>query len=366
VAQADRRFASRFVGLLLQTARQDSRFTDSVNGLGAPPIELECSLEPKVHGRSREGLGYVDLRFDGEDFTLFVENKLGSAFGDKQLKRYHTALQHLPAAHRRRGLVAVTREVPGDRELDVRGEGWLGAVRWAKLYDAALSELEIGNEDLAAQWRAFMKIMHDDGELGVASADSNLILAWTRHDDAKRHLRDILDNLREPALEALRDGLKAKRWAGPKARLAGQHYYDKSQNQAFTTRSSGSVTTAFRIPSNAATPNLQLYFWAAAARRPVFVVDVAPRNAAKRLASGDKQLRGAVDKLLDRGFTESKDGASWWFGHEPDEYLHDADVPGRLLELLETDIKLIVDCAVFNGDLTGARKSPSKVSRFRR
>jgi hypothetical protein len=141
VAASDPRFASAFVGLVLDVARADSRHSANVTAMGIPPPQLDCRAEESVYDEHDLGLGRVDLRFDGgEDFTLLVENKLFSGFGHEQLNRYQAALEFLPEERRRSGLVAITRDVPTHGELDAGAERWLGAVRWARLYDEGLAK----------------------------------------------------------------------------------------------------------------------------------------------------------------------------------------------------------------------------------
>jgi hypothetical protein len=168
----------------------------------------------------------VDLRFDGgDDFTLLVENKLFSGFGGEQLERYHAALRALPEG-RRAGLITITRDVPSYGELDAGTDGWLGAVRWSWLCDAGLAKLKTADPDLTLQWRLLSEMMHDQGDLGVTKVDADLIVAWTRYDDARDHLVSILGDIRGRALEVLRDQLHAKyRSRGSRTELADQHHF---------------------------------------------------------------------------------------------------------------------------------------------
>ena len=82
LAQSDPRFAREFVRLLLKVAQTDGRHAANVKLMGDPPAGLSCQAEHSVYDEYDYGLGRVDLRFDGGDeFTLFVENKLDSGFG---------------------------------------------------------------------------------------------------------------------------------------------------------------------------------------------------------------------------------------------------------------------------------------------
>src|SRR3954453_12147057 len=155
IARVDRRFASAFVALLLDAAAHGSSWAN-VERLreGGIPGELGCRAEQHLRDTGDISLGRVDLRFDGGDFTLFVENKLYSGYGNDQVKRYLATLERLPE-ERRSGLVAVTRNVPtyGEPKLETQA-GWLGSVRWAHMR-GALCELPIRDDELRAQWRLF-------------------------------------------------------------------------------------------------------------------------------------------------------------------------------------------------------------------
>lgn len=200
VAATDRHFASCFVQLLLQTAERHGRQGSSVRALGEIPDELDCVGEHTLYDRNDRTVGRVDLRFDGEDFTLLVENKLHSHFGEDQLLRYETALALLPAG--RAGLVAITRNVPSHSELDVRGPGWLGAVRWAQMVDG-LRRLPIADEHIAEQWPLLVDVVEAEGDLGMTAVDTDLIRAWARYLDGRQVLTDLLDSVRERAFDII-------------------------------------------------------------------------------------------------------------------------------------------------------------------
>jgi hypothetical protein len=86
LAQSDTRFAREFVRLILRVAASDGRHVANVNVMGDPPAHVSCQAEHNVLDEHDYGLGRVDLRFDGgNDFTLFVENKLHS--GRRRLVR---------------------------------------------------------------------------------------------------------------------------------------------------------------------------------------------------------------------------------------------------------------------------------------
>ena len=359
VAQSDLVFASHFAGLVLRVARSDGRHAANVDAMGEPPPELTCQAEHSVYDEYDRGLGRVDLRFDGgSDFTLFVENKLHSGFGPDQLNRYQAALGNLPEERGRAGLVAVTCDVPSHGELDAGAERWLGAVRWARLYDEGLADLPIADPDVRLQWRLLLDILHDQGDLGLTAVDSDLIRAWSRYAEGQMHLTAILTDVRQRVLDILRDRLKAKH-RSPLGReaIAGLHFFGQTENVPVKTEKVA-VWTAFRVPANVNLTTVKLSFWTAEAGEPLFSVEVVPWNADQRLEDGDRQLLAAARKLAQAGFQggHQKGDQLWWTEHKPDEYLSAPDVPARLIELIDKDVSAIVNSGVLAHDLKAAAK----------
>jgi hypothetical protein len=355
------------VRLVLDVARSDSRHQANVERLGAPPPTVDCDTEHTLYGTDGTSLGRVDLRLDGgEAFTLLVENKLHSGFGYEQLERYQAALRSLPAG-RRAGLIAITRDVPSYGELMPGAEGWLGAIRWARLYDKGLAELPVGDHDIALQWKLLLEIMHDQGDLGVTAVDSNLIIAWSRFEEARQHLVAILGDIRQPALDILRDRLYAKyRRYGKREQLAGTHHFGTREAQPYK-RELSSVWTAIRVPAGVNHPTIRLSFIIAAASRPEFSVEVGVWNSAKRVTDGDRSFKNAARKLAGAGFQGESHYGEHVFSteHNADAFLTAADVPARLLELIDRDLSAIVDSGLlaneFESALIRGRKGPPKV-----
>jgi hypothetical protein len=178
-----------------------------------------------------------------------VENKLYSGFGTEQLERYQAALRNLPEERKRAGLVAITRDVPSHGELDAGADGWLGAVRWARLYDEGLADLPVTDPDVALQWRLFIDVLHDQGDLGLTSVDTDLVRAWSRYAEGQQHLSAILGDVRQRSLDILRDRIKARhRGFGDRASAAGFHFF--GQREAVAVKSEkGAVWTGFRVPA---------------------------------------------------------------------------------------------------------------------
>jgi hypothetical protein len=367
LAESDPTFARAFVRLVLRVAGENSRHEANVRLMGEPPEDLTCRAEESIYDQYDLGLGRIDLRFDGVDFTLFVENKLHSGFGYEQLERYQAALENLPEDRTHAGLIAITRDVPGYGELDAGAKGWLGAIRWARLYDENLGGLPVSDPDVATQWKLLVDILHDQGDLGMTSVKSGLIIAWSRYEEGREHLVDIVDDVKQRALDMLRAALAARRrGAGDAEELADMHFFGHREAVPVKRRMM-SVSTAFRVPSSISRPTVALNFWAADSGQPIFSVEVRPWKAQERLEDNDRQLLGCARKLAQAGFQTADEGSEhvWWTEHPPEEYLDYADVPTRLLELIEYDVNSLVASGVFAYDFEaaerGGRGGPPKV-----
>lgn len=335
--------------------------------MGDPPDELTCQAEHSVYDENDYGLGRVDLRFDGgNDFTLFGENKLHSGFGIKQLQRYQAALRVLPDERSRSGLIAITSDVPSHGELEAGADGWLGAVRWARLYDEGLRDLDIQDDAVRAQWKLLVDVLHDQGDLGLTAVDSDLIRAWSRYEDGQAHLAALLTGIRQRTLDLLRDGLKPKQYSGTGAKdtLADLHFFGKREAVAVK-REKSAVWTGFRVPANVDRPTIHLSFWSDGAL--AFSVEVAPWKAAERLEAGDRQLRTAAAKLAKAGFQGGhwKNEQVWWREYRAKDFLDHDDVSARLLELIEPDLAAIVNSNIlahdFKAAVAGGRGGPPKL-----
>lgn len=363
VARADPAFASAFVQLALDTALRDVRHTTNVRLMGKAPSALECVAEPGARGKDGEHLGYVDLRFDGgDDFTLFVENKLGAGFGHRQLERYQTALHQLPPGRTRAGLIAITRDIPLRGELESGDDGWLGAIRWARLYDAGLATLPVVDDDLRRQWEVFIEIMHTDGDLGITKVDPDLMRAWARYEEAKSHVRSLLDSVRERSLERLRELLKEKKWPGPKAEVAAQYL---TRSSPVNVLSGSSAWTGFQVPAYLLEHSVRLEFWPDDGGEIAFGVEAIPWHGRGRMLEKERQLAVAARKLALAGFqaTGDRDGYMFWSEHKQREFLGDDNVPDRLIEIIDKDLAAIVDSGILNGNLKAPRKQSRRQSK---
>jgi hypothetical protein len=103
---------------------------------------------------------------------------------------------------------------------------------------------------------------------------------------------------------------------------------------------------------------VRLSFWAYDSGEPYFSVEVAPWKADARLEDGERQLLGAARKLGQAGFQGGfhKGEQVWWTEHKPEAYLDAADVPARLIELIDRDITAIVGSGLLAYDLQAAVK----------
>lgn len=348
ISTTDPVFASRFVDLLLRQAAKDPRHAAAVKRMGRPPAELECKVEHSLRDDVDARLGRVDLRFDGgDDFTLFVENKLHSGFGDLQLERYKAALDLLPVDRRRRGLVAVTRDVPSFGELDPGTDGWLGGVRWAHLLRAGLRDLPVADAEVRGQWPVLLDILDAQGDLGVTRVDATLVNSWASYLDGRKILVDLLDDIRQPVLEIIRRELSAKYpRAGTPGKLCAPLAHGKGKVVVKTAQSE--VRTGYRIPARCKEAVLSAVFYAREGA-PHFAIEAWPIDGYARLDRGESSLVKASRQLLRAGF-DAENGC-WWRQHAGTEFLRRKDVSLRLLEFAEADIREIVQSGLLSKDI---------------
>jgi hypothetical protein len=98
---------------------------------------------------------------------------------------------------------------------------------------------------------------------------------------------------------------------------------------------------------------------------PHFTLQVEPWNAQYRPDDGDRKLARASDQLRSAGFRTN--GWYWAQVHEPEAYLDVTDVPARLLEFIEQDVRLIVRSGALDHDLeVGLNKVRGGPARHRR
>ena len=203
ISEAQPEFASAFVRVLLDAAR--ANHPEKVARLEPVPTALTCRAEVVLG----ENLGRLDLRFDDvADFTLFVENKLYSGYGQDQVDRYLAALELLPAGRQRTALVAVTRDIPGYGEPPAEREGWLGSIRWATVLPE-LRRLPLP-PPLGEHWRLLLGLMNEEGDLGMTKPNTNAIQDWANYATGSEELEKLLLQVRDNALGALHELLAAQ------------------------------------------------------------------------------------------------------------------------------------------------------------
>jgi hypothetical protein len=361
VAQVDRQFGARFVELVLDAA-ENRALAANVRTFRAEglPGELDCRAEESLGEEGR-----VDLRFDAPNLTLFVENKLYSGYGHDQVQRYLRAVRRLPRGTNS-ALVAVTRAVPtyGEPRLD-EDQRWLGSVRWAHLV-SGLQELPIADTQLAVQWRLLVDVLDKQGDLGMTRADTQLIRAWARYLDGRRHLSDLLDQVWPHALEIVRAALATRYGRAADATALADIERRGKQRKIVIQRDQTRVFLGFCIPAIVKDAALQVQF-SGLFGVPHFTVQARPWEADWRLDNGDGQLAAADDELRSQGFKTNRTYDYWARVHEPDEYLDAPDVPARLLELIAADVPPIVGSGILDHDvelgLTKGRRGPPRHRR---
>lgn len=313
---------------------------EKLDRLGPIPVELECRAEVSYghHGR-------IDLEFSGpaESFLVLVELKLFAGYGDDQLLRYVRAAKEAP--FERSAVLAVTRNVPsfGENEVDSEPE-WLGSVRWGKAFDA-MAELESAAEpQFSEAWRAFLRACKSKGDFGVV-ADPNDLIAWARYTAGKQALIGIMNELAEPALEAVRSSLITEAREGPGLVQLVKHksrtvwpWQDRINIQMGVNPSLDSE----RLRIQFVAIDGSLYF------------TVEARFPDTRSLSPDQQSRLDVStaKLENASppFRVSKDWEHYWARvHPAEEWMKDPDgMQERLLELIRKDVSDLVDSGIFD------------------
>lgn len=358
IARVDRRFAARFVELVLDAAEAgDLGANVRAFRKGGMPDALDCRAEESLGEEGR-----IDLRFDGQELTLFVENKLYSGYGHDQVSRYLRAVRRLPRGTRS-ALVAVTRTVPtyGEPKLDA-DKRWLGSVRWAPLLPA-LRELPIADMQLAAHWSLLLDILDKQGDLGMTRADAELIRAWARYRQGRDHLSDLLDQVWGRALDIVRTELAAKYGRKASADELVDIERRGKQRKVVIQRDQTRVFIGFCIPAIVKDSALQVQF-SGFYGVPHFTVQTKPWKAQQRLEEGDRKLAKADDELRAHGFSTNRTHDYWARVHQPDEYLDADDVPTRLVDLVAADVPLIVRSGALDHDidlgLTKARGGPPR------
>lgn len=199
--------ASKFVEVVCTRAPHAARV--KLEGL---PGRLECLSEQSL------AEGRADLSFVSADrsWHVIVELKIHAGYGHDQLKRY---LNSFHADASRTVLAAVTRDVPTYGDLVIDDSRWAGSVQWVRLL-SGLRALEPSNPELARQWPLLLDVLDEEGSMGFTQADASLFKTWAGYYDARKHMVDFMNHMREPLLEALRDALGPELSSDERHRLA--------------------------------------------------------------------------------------------------------------------------------------------------
>jgi hypothetical protein len=353
VAAGHPAFASGLVKALLDVARRTR--PDAVARLGPVPDELTCRAEVVL----RDDLGRLDLMFDGgPDFTLFVENKLFSGYGDEQVPRYLRALKLLPSGHRA-GLIAATRDIPGYGEPTTDEPGWLGSVRWAHVLPA-MRQLTLP-APLDDHWRLLLDLMYDEGDLGMTEPNTAAIEAWAEHATGREELAKLLRQVKGVTLEALRDRMALRYSGRPVESLADYHTFGK-RGKVDLKHELTKSWIGFRIPAAETTEPGFLVQFSNYLRRPLLMIEARPfidePKPDERSVAATAILRQTPRIYEDRG--------AWGRSHEPDEWLSKPDVPAAVSDLIQVDVEDLVSSGIFDADVDEPLRARRGLLRLRR
>jgi hypothetical protein len=250
--------------------------------------------------------------------------------------------------------------MPGYGEPPAKTEGWLGSVRWAKLFPHLL-ELPLP-EPLRSQWQDLLKIMHKEGDLGTTEPDTDAIEAWARHRSGRDELANLLMQIRDRSLDVLLD-LMSKRF--PQRRtdeLAAHHTFGK-RGRVTVKHELTRTRIGFRIPSSDyQEPGLTIQF-SNHYGTPHFTVQAEPLDAETLLEDRDKRFCDASKALLASGFDH--DRTYWAHVHDAKEWLHSHDVPETLGRLVDSDIAAIVTSGIFDLDVSEPQPKRRGIRRWR-
>jgi len=354
VAAAEPTFAGAFAAVLVDAARHQQG--TQVDSLGCVPPRLLCRPEETVRTAAGQDKGRIDLLFHTLtfDFRLLVELKLGSGYGEDQIQRY---LETLDDTKGRRGLVAVTTNVPGVGEPEDDRPFWLGSIRWRKVL-STLRELPL-SEPLGGQWRTWLSIMEGDGDFGM-STDETAVRGWSMHARTRDALCQLMEGLGTARRSAPADGTREAPSVGSHGAqrdcrpcLSGRRQEDQlpdAKNRGGPTaaarqRAHRPATSHHPVPRRRAEPCFTVE-----ARRPGF----AQLEGSARLP-GAAKFQAAVKWLaeLDPPFShDPKDRRGYYArvrGH--DKWLRpngpDAD---ELLALIKTDLSALVESGILDPD----------------
>ena len=352
-------FASAFVRTLLSAAK--ARHAEKVEQLEPIPESLTCIAEMGVKDRN-ERLGRPDLRFDDSSgFTLFVENKLYSGYGERQVERYLRALSALPPDRERTGLIAVTRDIPGYGEPPADTPGWLGSVRWATVLPE-LRELPLA-EPLRSEWRLLLEIMYEEGDLGTTQPNIEAIQAWALHGTGREELAKLLKEIRDEMLGVLRDAM-GERYPERKPSMLVDHHTFGRRGRVPVKHELTRTRIGYRIPaSEQAEPGLTIH-QQLLSHTSLHGAGRASRSRGTRCLRGFDAGGGVATVDVDSWIFHER--GTWGRVHDEQEWLRNDDVAAALARLAAADIMAIVGSGLFDLDVSGDQPAKRGIRRWRR
>jgi hypothetical protein len=181
----------------------------AVIGLAVPGIELDLS---QIQASTQHGIarGRLDALFVSESVAVVVESKLGSSYGEGQLRKYldWLAEAHEKSAHR--ALMTLTeREEPWPAQ-DQSHAAALGVTaaprRWQDLFTTLTEVAEKPElDDLSAKLvREFLDMLNDEALIPMKPLEGDeLGNEWSRSQAIVRRYHDYFRACREAIAEAL-------------------------------------------------------------------------------------------------------------------------------------------------------------------
>lgn len=352
LASHDARFAGALAKVLVAAAPNGH-----ASKLAPVPERLLCRAEDTLQALFQsDSHGRVDLRFQSPegDFVLLVELKLHSGYGHDQVDRYLAAIAELPPESRR-GLVAITRNVPGVGEPPGNTEAWLGSIRWADIL-GELRDLPIENADLARQWQLILDLIEEQGDFGMTMLDRDDLYGWAHYRKTRDHLSALIDDLAPHALQVAQDRLAPRpAWSGREpseiASLATRGGEGKIHHPTQET-----VHARLEVPGHEGVERLRIQFLGGF-DDPLFTVEARRPGTAALLAGmapGHERFTQAAQVLLRApGNPFRTDEKLYWARvHEPGEWLsEDGSIePGKLRGLVESGISELADSGILDPD----------------
>ncbi len=349
----DPAFAGAFASVLVGAARRDAHGANVEKMQIQPvPTTLRCTRESSLYDLDQDrGLGRVDLRFEEENFTLFVENKLGAGYGHDQVKRYLRALELLPSHVPRRGLIAITRDVPGYGEPDPdKNPTWLGSVRWARILED-LRELQPQDSQVAQQWMLLLDLLDEQGDLGMTRVDDQLLRSWGSFLNGRDLVQRLLAEI-QGRTGALIEQALTTRYPDRTIEVLVAPYRRGKHDQVSVVKGGQSVWFGFRVPAAKSSATMVVQF-TNQFEDVHFIVEARPEAPEEVLLS--KRFEEACTSLDAAGLSVHPRRRYMARVYGPQDYLGEKwpDLPERLLDLIERDVGILIGSGLFDAEING-------------